>query len=120
MQSLPCSVQLAKCCPLACIFALCLLLAALPSRAIDAAEEISVEVNDTELSLMRFAAQGEHLIIMVSPGFGDQRRSYDIAQAVSNRGIEVWHIDLAESLFLMQSTSTLRALDGSYVAGLIT
>ena len=37
----------------------------------DSAEEITVEVEDTELSLLRFSASGEHLIIWVSPGFGN-------------------------------------------------
>ncbi len=85
----------------------------------ESAEEITVEIKDTELSLLRFNAEGEHLIIWISPGFGDLQRSYDVAKTISSRGIEVWHIDLAESLFLPQSTNTLRALDGSYVAGLI-
>jgi thiol-disulfide isomerase/thioredoxin len=42
-----------------------------------------------------------------------------MAQAISKTGIEVWHIDIAESLFLTKSTNTLRSLDGRYVAGLI-
>jgi len=99
---------------------LCLLLFGGTGWGVDAAEEISVEVHDTELSLLRFNAEGKHLIIWISPGFGDLQRSYDVAETISRRGIEVWHIDLAESLFLTQSTNTLRALDGSYVAGLIS
>ena len=98
---------------------LCLLLAGTCQGA-DSAEEFTIEVNDTELSLLRFNAEGKHLIIWISPGFGDLQRSYGVAEAISRRGIEVWHIDLAESLFLTQSTNTLRALDGSYVAGLIS
>ena len=84
------------------------------------AEEILVEVDDTELSLLRFNAEGADLIIWVSPGFGNHERAYDVAEKISQRGIEVWHIDLAESLFLPQSTGTLRGLDGRYVAGLIS
>jgi len=99
---------------------LCLLLFAGTGWCADSAEEITVNVHDTELSLLRFNAEGEHLIIWISPGFGDHQRSYGVAEAISRRGIEVWHIDLAESLFLTQSTNTLRALDGSYVAGLIS
>jgi len=102
------------------LVALCLLLFASTGRGADSAEEITVEIHDTDLSLFRFYAEGEHLIIWVSPGFGDHQRSYSVAEAVSKRGIEVWHIDLAESLFLTQSTNTLRALDGRYVAGLIS
>ena len=99
--------------------ALCMLLASTCWSA-ESAEEITVEIKDTELSLLRFNAEGEHLIIWISPGFGDHQRSYGVAEAITKRGIEVWHIDLAESLFLTQSTNTLRALDGSYVAGLIS
>jgi thiol-disulfide isomerase/thioredoxin len=102
------------------LIALCLLLFASAGWAADSAEEITVEVKDTELSLLRFNAEGNHLIIWVSPGFGHHQRAYDVSQAISERGIEVWHIDLAESLFLPQSTNTLRALDGSYVAALIS
>ena len=111
---------LSRSCQRALIALCCLLLAVTAVQAIESAEEISVEVKDTELSLLRFAAEGEHLIILVSPGFGDQRRSHDIARSISRHGIEVWHIDLAESLFLPQSTRTLRALDGSYVAALVS
>jgi len=99
---------------------LCLLLFTGTAWSADSAEEITVEIKDTELSLLRFNAEGKHLIIWISPGFGDLQRSYDVAETISRRGIEVWHIDLAESLFLTQSTNTLRALDGSYVAGLIS
>jgi thiol-disulfide isomerase/thioredoxin len=99
---------------------LCLLLFNGTAWSADSAEEITVEIKDTELTLLRYNAEGKHLIIWVSPGFGNQQRSYDVAKAISKRGIEVWHIDLAESLFLTRSTNTLRALDGSYVAGLIS
>ena len=102
------------------LIALCLLLFTSTGWAADSAEEITVEVHDTELSLLRFKAEGKHLIIWVSPGFGHHQRAYEVSLAISKRGIEVWHIDLAESLFLTQSTSTLRSLDGTYVAGLIS
>jgi len=99
--------------------ALCLLLTG-NCQGADSGEEFTINVRDTELSLLRFNAEGNHLIIWISPGFGDHQRSYGVAEAISKRGIEVWHIDLAESLFLTQSTNTLRVLDGSYVAGLIS
>jgi thiol-disulfide isomerase/thioredoxin len=95
------------------------LLVATPALATTTIEESSVELEDEELSLRRFSAQGDHLIIWISPGFGDLERAYQVASAISKRGIEVWHIDLAESLFLPQSIATLRALDGRYVAALI-
>ena len=103
----------------AVILAACLLLFTDTSLGSVLAEEISVEIEDEELSLLRFNAKGDHLIIWVSPGFGNFQRALDVANAVSKRGIEVWHIDLAESLFLPQGTRTLRTLDGRYVAKLI-
>lgn len=96
-----------------------LLMFAVESPGAVSAKEITVEVEDSELSLLRFNAEGDHLIIWVSPGFGDLQRAHDVSHAISKRGIEVWHIDLAESLFMPQGTQTLRALDGRYVAGLI-
>lgn len=104
----------------ASLLLLCLLLYAGTGHASDSAEAFTVEVDDTELSLLRFKADGKHLVIWVSPGFGNQQREFGIADAISKRDIEVWHIDLAESLFLTQSTSTLRELDGRYVAGLVS
>ncbi len=98
---------------------ICLLITAATGHAATGIE-FTVEVEDTELSMLRFDAEGEHLIIWVSPGFGDLQRSYSVAEAISRKGIEVWHIDLAESLFLTKSTHTLRTLDGRYVAGLIS
>jgi len=98
----------------------CLLLYTGICLGADSAEEITVAVEDTELSLLHFNAEGEQLIIWVSPGFGHLQRAHDVSHAISKRGIEVWHIDLAESLFMPQSTKTLRRLDGRYVAGLIT
>ena len=99
--------------------AICLLLITTTSIAAPGTE-FTVEVADSELSLLRFNAEGEQLVIWVSPGFGNHQRSYAVAEAISQKGIEVWHIDLAESLFLPKSTNTLRALDGRYVAGLIS
>ena len=82
-------------------------------------EDVIMEVENEDLSLRRFSVQGDHLILWISPGFGELERAYQVAAALSKRGIEVWHIDLAESLFMPQSITTLRALDGRYVAALI-
>ena len=99
--------------------AVCCLVFVSVSTASGLAEEITLHIEDNELSLLRFNAEGEHLVIWISPGFGNFQRAHDTAFALSERGIEVWYIDLAESLFMPQSTQTLRGLDGRYVAGLI-
>jgi len=82
-------------------------------------EEIEVPVNEQELFISRYTAMGEHLIIWVAPGYGSHERSIAMAKQLAARDIEVWHVDLADSLFLPKNTSTMRTIDGSYVAGLI-
>jgi thiol-disulfide isomerase/thioredoxin len=104
-----------------CIFTrltagLCLLLATL---AVQAAEPLSVIVNDEELAVVQYPADGDDLLLFVSSGMGSLERGARIAEQLAARGLETWHVDLAESLFLPRGVSTLRGLDGRYVAGLI-
>ena len=85
----------------------------------DANTSLSVEVQGEELSIERYIAKGDQLLLFISPGMGLPERAGQISAGVADLGIEFWYIDLAESLFLPKSTSTFRALDGSFVAGLI-
>ena len=62
---------------------------------------------------------GDDLLLFVSSGMGSLERGARIAEQLAARGLETWHVDLAESLFLPRGVSTLRGLDGRYVAGLI-
>jgi len=86
---------------------------------VSGAEEIEVPVNEQALFVTRYVAEGEHLIIWVAPGFGSHQRSFSVSKELSQRGVEVWHVDLADSLFLPKNTSTMRSIDGSYIAELI-
>lgn len=83
-------------------------------------EELSVEIMDEELTVDRYVTTGDQLVLFISTGFGMPERIDDMAVEVAKLGVELWHIDLVENLFLPKATSTFRALDGSYVAGLIT
>ena len=83
-------------------------------------EEHQVVASDgTELNLMRFPATGEYLTIWIAPGYGLHDRSVQVARRLAAKGIEVWQIDLAETLFLPRSTEQMRAFTGMYVADLI-
>ncbi|MCP4407666.1 MAG: TlpA family protein disulfide reductase [Gammaproteobacteria bacterium] len=82
-------------------------------------ESLDVEVLDQTLSIERYPAQGKHLIIWVAPGFGGPERAAIMSAELVKRGVEVWYVDLSESLFLPKSSATMRKLDGSYVAGLV-
>jgi len=83
-------------------------------------QEYQITATDgTELSLIRYPAQGDHLIIWIAPGYGIHERSVQIAQQLAANGIEIWQIDLAEALFLPRSTEQMRSFTGQYVADLI-
>jgi len=58
-------------------------------------------------------------MLSIAPSYGLHKRSMQIAKQLANLGIEVWQIDLADSLFLPQSTELMRSLTGRYVADLI-
>ena len=84
-----------------------------------AADELEVTVLEQDLFVTRFPAQGEQLLLWIAPGFDSKSRVVKMAEQVADNGVEIWRVDLAESLFLPKSTSTLRSLSGKYVAGLI-
>jgi len=100
------------------VFTLALFLFASHASAQEA-DYFELPVEDQELSISRYIAEGEHLIIWIAPGYGTQQRAFDISKQLTKHGVEVWHVDLADSLFLTKNTSTMRSLDGRYVAGLI-
>lgn len=83
-------------------------------------QEYQITATDgTDLSLIRYPAQGDYLIVWIAPGYGVHERSIQVAQQLADRGIEIWQIDLAEALFLPRSTEQMRKFTGQYVADLI-
>ena len=85
-----------------------------------AAEEIVAAVSDgVELTITRFPAQGEYLLIWLAPEYGFRSAHRSLANRLPEQKIEVWQADIVESLFLPQGNSSLKQLDGKYVADLI-
>ena len=85
-----------------------------------AAEEIIATVSDdVEITITRFPAQGEYLIIWLAPEYGFRRAHRNLADSLSARNIEVWQANIAESLFLTQDSRSLKQLDGKYTADLV-
>ena len=87
-------------------------------------KEMEVAIFDQSLSIKKIAEKktahkNTELIIWVAPGYGIDKRAIAVSQKLSQLGIEVWHVDMADSLFLPKTTSTMRKLDGKYLAGLI-
>ncbi len=102
-------------------FSMCLLLLlSLVTLTIDAKEVLSIEILGEEFSVDRHPASGNQLILFISTGYEMPERINSIAAGVAALGIEFWHVDLLENLFLPKAASTFRNMDGRYVAGLIT
>ena len=85
-----------------------------------AAEEIVAPVSDdVEITITRIPAQGEYLLIWLAPEYGFRKAHRSLADRLPRHNIEVWQADIVESLFLPQGNSSLKQLDGKYVADLI-
>jgi len=80
---------------------------------------LTLDVLGEEFTLQRFPASGNQLVLYVAPGYGFNDRSTAMAHALSGFGIEVWMVDLAVNLFLPPGNSSIRSLDGRYLAMII-
>ena len=93
------------------------------AKHLSAKEDFSLDVLGEEFTLLRFPADAKkdinQLVLYVAPGYGFNIRGTNTAQALSELGIEVWMVDLAENLFLPGGNETTHKLDGRYVAKLI-
>jgi thiol-disulfide isomerase/thioredoxin len=85
-----------------------------------AENELMMPVSDNaEISVERFPASGKHLILWLAPEYGLRAAHRVTAKMLSQKNIEVWQSNIAESLFLPRGSTTLKNLDGNYVADLI-
>ena len=88
-----------------------------------AGEELEFEILDYEFTIERFrtvdSSDSNHLILSIAPGYGTDERILAAAIELSTRGIEVWHVDLLENLFIPGSTRAMRKLDGTFIAALL-
>lgn len=82
--------------------------------------EITLAVADSnELTVARYEATGKYLAIWLAPEYGFREAHHTMAQLLTEQQIEVWQSNIIEALFLPQSVSSLRQLDGRYIADLI-
>jgi len=85
-----------------------------------AADEIIATVSDdVEITITRFPAQGEYLVIWLAPEYGFRRAHRSLAERLPEQNIEAWQTDIVKALFLPQGSASLKQLDGKYVADLI-
>ena len=84
------------------------------------ATEIDVNVGDgMNLSLHQYPAQGEYLVIWIASGYGLSQRDVQVAQGLSQHGVEIWQIDFAQALFQVGGSNFMRKLNPNYVVDLI-
>ena len=85
-----------------------------------AADEIVVTAfDDEEINVTRYRAKGEYLMIWLAPEYGFRKAHRALAERMPGQQIEVWLSNINESLFMPLGTTSIKQLDGSYVANLI-
>ena len=85
-----------------------------------AEDEIIVPAsNDTEITVTRFAAAGKYLMVWLAPEYGFRTGHRSLARMLTEKNIEVWQSNIVESLFMPQGTTSLKQLDGTYIADVI-
>jgi thiol-disulfide isomerase/thioredoxin len=106
--------------PIALVFSLILSTVIVFSDICFAEDEISVPVtDDIEVSVTRFPAPGKYLMVWLAPEYGFRSSHRSLARMLSDQDIEVWQCNITESLFLPQGTTSLKQLDGNYIADVI-
>ena len=92
----------------------------LPLAAQAGTDEISYEATDEqEFNLLRYGADGDFLLLWLAPEYGFRDNHRAMATRLAAEGVEVWQVDLVEELFMPPGTTSLKQLDGDYVAELI-
>lgn len=84
------------------------------------AKEIIIPVkHSNEITVEQFPATGKYLMIWLAPEYGIREAHRSLASMLAKQNIEVWQSNILESLFLPQSSSSLKILNGNYVADII-
>ena len=85
-----------------------------------AESEIVVPVSSgNEITIEKFPASGKYLILWLAPEYGIREAHRSMARMLTEQNIEVWQGNILESLFLSQSSTAIKRLDGELVADLI-
>ena len=75
--------------------------------------------DDTEIHADRYSAHGNYLILWLAPEYGFKPSHKTLAEDLALQGIEIWQVNLLESLFLTQSLSSLKSIRPEMVAELM-
>ncbi|MDR9435616.1 MAG: TlpA disulfide reductase family protein [Thiohalophilus sp.] len=80
---------------------------------------MTVDVENQELELRHYPAEGDTLALWFPPGYGFVERHDQVARALQKHGIESWQVDLLENLFLPRGSASIRQIDPVLIARLI-
>lgn len=90
------------------------------SETSHAKDEVIVPVaDDMEITVERFTATGKYLMVWLAPEYGFRSAHRTLARLLTGENIEVWQSNIVESLFLPPGTTSLKQLDGKYIADVI-
>lgn len=101
------------------IFALFISTSLFSTKACFAKELIVPVTTGDEITIEHFPAQGKYLMLWLAPEYGLRNSHRSLAQMLSKQNIEVWLGNIVESLFIPQSSSSLKKLNGNHVADMI-
>lgn len=79
---------------------------------------ISVAKN-TDITIERHMAKGTYLVVWLAPQYGLRGGHRSLADILAKQGVEVWQTDIIQSLFLPQTSTSLKKLDGKIVAEIV-
>lgn len=97
-------------------------IAASSNTTAKAVKEINQDVSinaGMDISVHRYLSAGSYLMLWFAPEYGFRESHRVMARAFSAQGVEIWQVNMAEALFLPQSTNSLRHIDPDPVADLI-
>lgn len=102
------------------IFSIVLLSSFFLAKTSFAGNEIIVSVSSgDEISVEVFPAKGKYLIVWPAPEYGIRSGHRSFARLLVQQNIEIWQVNIIESLFLPQGSSSLKKLSGAHVADII-
>ncbi|KPK40075.1 MAG: hypothetical protein AMJ69_03625 [Gammaproteobacteria bacterium SG8_47] len=109
--------------PLFLVLIACLLSIAAQAQALEPATaplQRSYTVTDAlEVNVSVYPSNGDVVLLWVAPSYGLRAGQQRMAGLLAAHGIEVWQFDLADALFLPRGSTSMRQIDGKYVADLI-
>jgi len=82
-------------------------------------ELLTINVNQQDIQLQHYPAEGRYVTLWLAPGSGFGPRHHQVASALQQQGIESWQVDLLENLFLPRGSASIRKVDAELIAALV-